>query len=188
MLLTGDGDSSQKVPASSATPMISATEPRAQDYPDTGHGRSTLAFSRGMRIGNEKRRWDMPTSRSNPVLETWTHADLAVRSSISKLQQCASGDTQSSRPKEAHDNPVYHVFTREVARASSRQIQRNRFNRIWFELSGTPFTLRAGVSDLMSCDSIRSISFLSSVSATRFVRRSSDIQRVRLASCSSENR
>jgi hypothetical protein len=53
-------------------------------------------------IRPEKRRWDMPRSQSNPVLETWAHADLAVpiRSSISKLQQMCIGRHAKLKTKE----------------------------------------------------------------------------------------
>jgi Bacterial regulatory proteins, luxR family len=33
---------------------------------------------RAFRIGTEKRPWDMPTSQSNSVLETWIHADFPL--------------------------------------------------------------------------------------------------------------
>jgi hypothetical protein len=41
---------------------------------DDGQSGSPRAF----RIGSEKRPWDMPTSQSNSVLETWTLADLSL--------------------------------------------------------------------------------------------------------------
>jgi hypothetical protein len=34
---------------------------------------------RAFRIGSEKHPWDMPTSQSNSVLESWIHADLSLR-------------------------------------------------------------------------------------------------------------
>ena len=37
---------------------------------------SNMGYPQGGRIGPEKRPWDMPTSQSNSVLETWIHADF----------------------------------------------------------------------------------------------------------------
>ena len=46
-------------------PQLARTGQRA-DPVQVGHSKSAT----------QKRAWDMPTSQSNSVLETWTHADL----------------------------------------------------------------------------------------------------------------
>jgi hypothetical protein len=46
-----------------------------------------LAIRKQCLVGPDKRPWDMPTSQSNSVLETWTLADksLPIRLSMSDL-------------------------------------------------------------------------------------------------------
>ena len=43
-----------------------------------GESRSTRSYPFVSRIRTEKRAWDMPTSQSNSVLETWTHAAIVT--------------------------------------------------------------------------------------------------------------